>query len=227
MATEKRSSYAIESAYATAHMSAGNVKKRDAVNVANEAKAKGAVSDVAAAAADVVAMLSGMKSLAAIKAHRGEPAYLTALTKPEFGGGGKKRRISDMFKPATGTYTVEVRDRLSAADDPRAEVAKLVKMLEDHADRKHNAFADAAIKPIDAHYSDFKAAMEAAKTPEAKAAAIAKFADAYSDVVAGMLEQFAATVETWRRVIADYHPPAPANEDQGSNPLDSGTLMQV
>ena len=47
------------------------------------------------------------------------------------------------------------------------------------------------------------------------------------DSAFGMLEQFAATVETWRRVIADYHPPAPANEEQGSNPLDSGALMQV
>ena len=40
-----------------------------------------------------------------------------------------------------------------------------------------------------------------------------------------MMESFASTVDAWRRIVADYRPPA--TESSGPGALDSGSLMQV
>ena len=40
-----------------------------------------------------------------------------------------------------------------------------------------------------------------------------------------MMESFASTVDAWRRIVADYRPPA--TESSGPDALDSGSLMQV
>lgn len=149
MATEKISSYAIESAYATAHMSAGNVKKRDAVNAANEAKAKGAVSDIAATVSDIVAMLKMAMENAdesdefsmcgvAVRLVKGADGKISALV----GEASSPTRVSTGFDSAMFASILAGR-----AVNGRGVLG--VKTLQNVLDMAYNADIERGITPLD------------------------------------------------------------------------------
>ncbi len=107
------------------------------------------------------------------------PVYvLKLITDEEYGG--ENIMFSDKFKTG-GTYTVQVENRLAAAEDVMQEAARLAEMVKSHLAPETDVVSANLAGRMDQALATLGNAIAAAQTPEARAAAIREFADACNE----------------------------------------------